>query len=74
MAKLFSPKSLQFGYLLTVEIIDYFNEIEAVLKKIGFDYKKSKKSFRISAALFAEKRKLIDQDFGWANTVGRIQQ
>jgi hypothetical protein len=40
-------ESFQHGYLLPLEAIDHSSEIEAALKRIGFDYKKGKDSFRL---------------------------
>lgn len=44
---IFYLQSFQHGKLLPVETIDHSGEIEAVLKKIGFDYKKRKECFRV---------------------------
>lgn len=43
----FYLEDFQRGSLLPIETFDHSTEIEAVLKTIGFDYKKGKESFRI---------------------------
>lgn len=44
---IFYLESFQRGGLLPVETIDHSSEIEAALKRIGFDYNKGKESFRV---------------------------